>query len=350
MKIDRSNYEVWLIDWLDGKLDDVQIQKIQSFLKKNPDLREEYEDLGSITLNPRNDAFPDKNHIKKTADNLNESQFEYLCAAYLENDLLPDQISELNEALSSQVRRRSFELIQRMKLIPPVVHYKRKHRLIKTTLTAKIIRLSVAGLSAAAIVAIALFVFNPEPADYTLSAKTAQVKTESPEAVEEPGSVNKNAITSRNEKRAGTSRPRAKINESLTDNQLTDEALFEKPVISVNKIRVHSTITMKTEAPATLIAMSDTDVQIKTDDGRSRVSKLIAKTFREKILNEPTPQDKPLKAVEIAEASVTGLNKILGWEMALGEKSSIEGKSGKIYFNSRILKINAPVNKTEPEL
>jgi hypothetical protein len=36
--------------------------------------------------------------------------------------------------------------------------------------------------------------------------------------------------------------------------------------------------------------------------------------------------------------------------MALGEKNSIDGKTGKIYFNSRILKINAPVNKTEPEL
>jgi hypothetical protein len=106
---------------------------------------------------------------------------------------------------------------------------------------------------------------------------------------------------------------------------------------------------MKTEAPATLIALHS-DIQIIPDDGRTRVSKLIAKTFREKILNESTPLDKPLKAVEIAEASVTGLNKILGWEMALGEKSSIDGKTGKIYFNSRILKINAPMNKTEPEL
>jgi len=350
MKIDRSNYEVWLIDWLDGKLDEVQIQKLKSFLKKNPDLSEEFEDLDSIRLNPRKDSFPDKNHIKKTTVNLNESQFEYLCTAYLENDLLPDQISELNATLSDPVRRSTFELIQKIKLIPPVVRYRRKHRLIKTTLTAKIIRLSVAGLSAAAMVAIGLFVFSPEPADYTLSVKTDQVKTERPEAAEEPGSINKNTITNRNEKRAGTSVASAKTNVPPRNNlQSTDDPQSETPVIAINKIHIPSHIEMKTEAPATLIAM-DTDIQVIPDDGRSRVSKLIAKTFREKILNEPTPQDKPLKAVEIAEASVTGLNKILGWEMALGEESSNEGKTRKIYFNSRILKINAPANKTEPEL
>jgi len=350
MKIDRSNYEIWLIDWLDGKLDEVQIQKLQTFLKKNSDLKEEYEDLDSIQLSPGKEAFPYKDHIKKTTENLNESQFEYLCAAYLENDLLPDQVSELNEALSSQGSRRSFELIQKMKLIPPVIHYKSKHRLIKTTLTSKIIRLSVAGLSAAAMVAVGLIVFNPGSPDYNVSTRTAQVKTESIETGEKSGSINRNELTSRNEKRSGTSPTRAKVKESLTDKQLTENPLVEKPVLTINKIRVPSNIDMKTDAPATLIAMSNTADPTIPDNERSKVRKLIAKTFRDKILNVPLPQDKPLKAVEIAEAGVTGLNKILGWEMALGEKSSIEGKPGKIYFNSRILKINAPVNKTEPEL
>ena len=41
MKIDRSNYEIWLIDWLDGNLSDLQAEKLLLFLDENPDLKED---------------------------------------------------------------------------------------------------------------------------------------------------------------------------------------------------------------------------------------------------------------------------------------------------------------------
>jgi len=43
MQIDRSNYEIWLIDWLDGKLDDPEVEQLQRFLGDNPDIKEEYD-------------------------------------------------------------------------------------------------------------------------------------------------------------------------------------------------------------------------------------------------------------------------------------------------------------------
>jgi hypothetical protein len=174
-----------------------------------------------------------------------------------------------------------------------------------------------------------------------------EIKTENPQTRDEAGKIIDNASAGGDKKQSEISGTRAVV--GLSESKIAEVPPVEKPVISINKIRIPSITDMRTVAPSTLIAMN-TDIQIIPDDGRSKVSKLIAKTFREKILNESTPPDKPLKAVEIAEASVTGLNKLLGWEMALGEKSSNEGKSGKIYFNSRILKINAPVNKTEPEM
>ena len=132
--------------------------------------------------------------------------------------------------------------------------------------------------------------------------------------------------------------------------QISKDSPVEKIDITVKKIEISPKINLKKDAPATLIALNVTEIPSVPDDVRSKVSRLIAKTFRDKILNEPAPEDKPLKAIEIAEAGVSGLNKILGWEMALSEKSSAEGKTEKIYFSSRILKINAPANKTEPEL
>ena len=84
------------------------------------------------------------------------------------------------------------------------------------------------------------------------------------------------------------------------------------------------------------------------DEERSKLSRFIARTFRERILKEPSSADTPLKAYEIAEAGVTGLNKLLGWEMDLDERKDEKGELSSVYFNSKILKINAPVKKSEP--
>ena len=45
MQIDRSNYEIWFIDWLDGNLNSLQVEQLKLFLDQNPDLREELDDL-----------------------------------------------------------------------------------------------------------------------------------------------------------------------------------------------------------------------------------------------------------------------------------------------------------------
>ena len=84
------------------------------------------------------------------------------------------------------------------------------------------------------------------------------------------------------------------------------------------------------------------------ENERSKIGKYLAKTFREKMLKEKTPPDSPLKAYEIAEAGVTGINKLFGWEMALDRKSDENGDLKSVYFSSRIIKFNAPVKKSEP--
>jgi len=56
----------------------------------------------------------------------------------------------------------------------------------------------------------------------------------------------------------------------------------------------------------------------------------------------------PLKVYEIAEAGVTGLNRLFGWGMSLDEKNDNKGDLKSVYFSSKILKFNAPVKKSEP--
>ena len=138
----------------------------------------------------------------------------------------------------------------------------------------------------------------------------------------------------------------------------SDSALLAKndslPVIRENhgtkllRIHVRNQIDLKEIIISNELVASNTVVNVPYyDDGRSKVGKFIAKTIREKILKENTPKDSPLRGYEIAEAGVTGLNMLFGWEMALDEKKDQNGELKSVYFSSKILKFNAPVKKTE---
>jgi hypothetical protein len=97
-----------------------------------------------------------------------------------------------------------------------------------------------------------------------------------------------------------------------------------------------------------LAATNNTYTREPYDEERSRLSRFIARNFREKILKEPFASESPLKSYEIAEAGIEGLNNLLGWNMALVRSSDEEGELKSIYFSSKMLKFNAPVKKTEP--
>ncbi len=86
------------------------------------------------------------------------------------------------------------------------------------------------------------------------------------------------------------------------------------------------------------------------DSERSRLRRFIASTFRERILKDKEYNDTPLQPYEIAEAGIDGLNKLLGWEMALVRTSDEEGELKSFYFSSGVLKFNAPVKKSNPSL
>ena len=99
MEIDRSNYEIWFIDWMDGNLNPHQEKILRQFLIENPDLREEFTDLSPECTIPSKVIFKHKEQLKKSPADITKSQFEYLCVAYLENDLSPEQQNELTEII-----------------------------------------------------------------------------------------------------------------------------------------------------------------------------------------------------------------------------------------------------------
>ena len=118
MKIDRSNYESFFIDYLDGNLSEGQIDDILFFLQNNPDLKEELESISEFKLDLTDHIFPDKSVLLKTeTDEI--SEFDSLAIAYFENDLSDtDKQSLLKEIEGDTEKIKIFQSIERLRLIP----------------------------------------------------------------------------------------------------------------------------------------------------------------------------------------------------------------------------------------
>lgn len=367
MQIDRSNYEIWLIDWIDGNLNDIEVAELKHFLISNPDLKAEFDELNTLKDAMHfisNESFQHKERLKKTAADLPVSQFEYLCAAFLENDLSDDQKSEFLQSIGQDdKKRRSFELIQKIKLSPPAVSFEKKNRLIRRSLGQKTLRLAIIGLSAAAIVTLVIItrVSSPLPNPVKADVTAIEIKINSPllKPTIQKSSDKLIAIKNSRINKTQVKNPALlsqigspalnDINTSKSEQEDTLASTSENPRIILNRIPVSERVHLeKPVIPVTLITINSKIQIAEEDDGRPRFGRLLAKAFRQKILKENTTRDSPLKAYEIAEAGVSGLNKLLGWEMALDERKDENGKLKSVYFSSRMLKFNAPIKNSEP--
>jgi hypothetical protein len=358
MKIDRSNYEIVIIDWLDGNLNDVESEQLFQFLRENPDLKEEFNELGLVRLTPPKGQIPDKAKLRKSADDLSKTQFEYLCAAFLENDLSAEQRAELLQMTANDpAKKKTFDQISRTRLKPVDVLFPNKKLLLKRTVFQSTVRLSVMILSAAAVITLAFILYFTKPRELpgTIESSVQAIVSDSiqkrnsdqniPEKEPEPAP---SQSSKRSNSNIAAVQPSPNTEIPSSENQaVTSELEITRTEILIEKISVHPDVGFKTEMPENLIALNHPVNTEPVDDGRSKFGKLIAKTFREKLLKDKTPADSPLKGYEFAKASVAGLNKLLGWEMALDERKDPEGNLRSVYFSSKMLKFNAPVKKTE---
>jgi hypothetical protein len=364
MEIERTNYEIWFTDWLDGNLSSSDVEKLKLFLDRNPDLKEEFEELSTVTLKPSLKTFSHKNLLKKIPSEISGSQFESLCIAYLENDLSSDQASEFMEIIEQdQEKNKTFELFRKTKLVPVQISFKNKNLLFRRTIGQRVLRLSVIGLSSAAAVALLIMTFSiiphslPGNRNSTAQITVANInKQEIP--IEIPAGRKTTVIRPVSEKRSDEQRGTGIQNNIsvISKPDIVAEIYHDSiagrsgnPELLLQKLPVDFQITLEKETGNKTLIASNVRLNLPDiNDNRSNIGRFLARTFREKILREKTVQDSPLKGYEIAEAGIAGLNKLLGWQMALDKTNDENGELKSVYFSSKILKFNAPVKKSNP--
>ena len=355
MKPDRSNYETWLIDWLDGTLTSQQTDELVAFLNKNPDIREEADSLMIARVFPAPDGFTWKEKLLKSSEEITASQIEYLSASYLEGDLSLEQKTDLlrNIELNPQ-NRVVFDKIQKTKLKPPVISYQYKSKLKRFTFASGIARITLIGLSAAAVLAFMLLNHMLLPRHAAENSTVVAVTTLDTIYIHQPiilkNKYNEQSVPriGKNIIKAGTKIPAYAINEHPVQQNLPEPVTVIARIQGPGFIAFTSLplISVSTEniSPA-LIATTNNYTEPAYDDERSRLSRFLARTFREKILKDKRAADAPLKSYELAEAGIEGLNKLLGWQMALVKTNDTAGELKSVYFSSKVLKFNAPVRK-----
>jgi hypothetical protein len=361
MRPDRSNYESWFTDWLDGNLNESQIEEIRLFLKENPDLAEELEMMPFLELKPSDLHYPGKESLKKSPASLDGEQFEMMCIASMEGDLGPDESAELNEIIGQDAgKQRIFDLYGRLRLKPGDSRFPRKSVVKRLTIPGRIFRLSPIGISVAAAVAtliIAYVFYRPSPVTgrslaHTGTANDTLVIGSSPafkpeRTVHVAGSEGKRQSSRRKDIVEAPAQPAAVVAE-LEDKPDTaaGPASREEP-FTVSGADNIAAMKVNLWSRPNDIAGFNPGIMPPTFDPyerRSNVDRLLARFFHEKLMKDRSAGDRPVGSFELAEASIKGLNRLLGWEMLLKQNPS--GSEANSYrFTSRLVKVNTPVRK-----
>ena len=123
ININTENYELYVIDYLEGKLPHDKVLVFERFLDNNPIIKDEIEGLMDFNLNKPSVKFPDKEKLKAspiiTYANINEDNYQSYFIAFHENELSEKEKHNTLEFLkkNSQLRK-SFELFGKLNLIP----------------------------------------------------------------------------------------------------------------------------------------------------------------------------------------------------------------------------------------
>ena len=137
MNINKDNYEVFFLDYFEGKLSPAEIEELLDFLKQHPEVNSEFEGFEMVSLVPDDKILFERKELLQKSGNLAEEPItvrnidEFLITE-LEGILSFNGTKQLNEFISSNPSFEKDRLIySRTKLQPnPAVKFPNKQTLM----------------------------------------------------------------------------------------------------------------------------------------------------------------------------------------------------------------------------
>lgn len=168
-KTDRTNYEAFVISYLDGTLDPVETAELLLFLEQNPDLKEEVSGIAPLVLNPDEEIrYNFKEVLTQPADvnavNLTDANYQHYFIAAHEGDLSPVGLNAVKTYVGNHpVLKKEYELYAAARLVAdPAIRFPNPGQLKKPLLTG-IRKLIYLGAAAASILILVTLYLRIEP-------------------------------------------------------------------------------------------------------------------------------------------------------------------------------------------
>jgi len=354
--INLNNYEEKIIDYFDGKLNHVEVEMLMSFLRKHPNLEEEFNSLKDFHYNENKKEqvnFDQKTCLKKESLlNNQKSNFAELCIASIEGDLNDQQQEWFRNFIKyDEIRKRELELFKLTKLSPDnQIVFTNKKSLRRNSI--KLRNALIASMSAAASVAIIIAMYitmsKPNLMEEQLivreEVKETTIELKSPEPIinseEAISRINKITKTRQTTIKANT--PKVEIEASLSNglNENLKREYVQWTELTAKEIKLD-----QNEHQGLNIITDLNDYEFSGKAQGEQVLSLrsfVAQTINKALFNKR--KDK-IEAFDIAQAGVKGINKIAGTKMTLERVYDINGNPKETQFTSRLIAFSAPVKK-----
>ncbi len=130
MKITRTNYESFFIDYIEGNLPESMIDQFLDFLNQNPDLKEELHLFEEVNLPEEHVVFQEKKQLHRNAAD-EKHRLENIAIAYLEGDWDADENKTVESYLFTNPEfKRAYDLFAKTQLKPDFgIKYPEKRKL-----------------------------------------------------------------------------------------------------------------------------------------------------------------------------------------------------------------------------
>lgn len=368
MKINRNNYEEYVIDYLDGRLNPVQTAELMYFFSQNPDLELEFNAFENYRLPESKLKFGNIEDLKKEYSDfqaVTDSNFDEFCVAEIEGDLDKKSRSRLYEYLKKNPgKKRDFELYQKTILEPdeslvfPDLNKLKKHKIIPfVSLRSRYYQ----GIAAAIILAVILTVIfrrNPESGlisdampenensvkktEY-VTAKTVTKETPPVEtAVASESSMAETEVTEETHikslqghyKNSGQN----DIISSTPGNDIEETSTQIRPIMirKIDHSPYPSDLALLGKRPP---VQSDAEIKVKPE-------KSLAESLRERFrATEIFKSADNFNAWNLAQASLKGINYLTESDIQISRKVNEEGRISKLSIESESFGFSTPLKK-----
>lgn len=163
MKIDKDNYESWMLDYLEGRLSGKQLALFEEFLTEHPELREEADGMDKLQLEPSEQFFADKEKLKARMLKQVIEEEELSCFEAVEGTLQHEKKQRFDKRIDSSARlAEKLKQYQEAKLeAPEGILFPNKAALHRTEPVISVIPIWQYAAGAAAILAGVIYLAIP---------------------------------------------------------------------------------------------------------------------------------------------------------------------------------------------